>query len=314
MIGHRCSSCSRGLLALAAIVMLCVPLVADAAARPLTPAPMVTLLAATGSQPIATLEASRGRVSVIRLGRSEAPTAAMPLELDDIIVTRDGRATVRFLNDGTVLRIGPDSRVQINESAGQRDVTVFFGRLWAHVVKFKEQTTRFATSSTIAAIRGTEISLGVAVDGDETQLSVLEGQVEAQTDAGSLMVEGGQTVSGKKGKAPARSFGVKPADAVQWSLYYLPVLYTAPGELGAGQPWQGKATESTTACDMRTTVGAISRPLSSWPLALYFRNNSRPMRQSEKKPPSAFTLRRQRPPDAYSSSCGMGLFHCARNE
>jgi tetratricopeptide (TPR) repeat protein len=238
---------TQWLVALAGIVALCSPSVARGSAGPQTAATMAALVAATSNQQIATLEAARGRVTIIRLGRTELPSLSMPLQLDDVIVTRQGRATVRFHSDGMVLRIGPDSRVQINESAKERDIKVFFGRLWAHVVRFKEQTTRFATSSTIAAVRGTEVSFGVAVDGDETQLAVLEGQVEAKTDAGSLTLKNGESAVARKGKAPAFSVRVRPQDAVQWALYYLPVLYTKPGELGTGQEWQGKVRESTEA-------------------------------------------------------------------
>src|SRR3989304_5623504 len=91
-------------------------------------------LPAASNQDIATLEAARGGVTVIRLGQSQPPAPSMALQLNDIVVTKQGRATVRFHSDGAVLRIGPDSRVQINESATDRDVPVFFGRLWAHVV------------------------------------------------------------------------------------------------------------------------------------------------------------------------------------
>src|SRR3990170_1214571 len=159
-------------------------------------------LPAASNQDFATLEAFRGGVTVIRLGQSQPPSPSMPLHLNDILVTRQGRASVRFHSDGTVVRIGPNSRVQIDESATERDVTVFFGRLWAHVVRAQERLSRFQSGSTIAAIRGTELSLGVAVDGDETELSVLEGQVEAETDAGSLMLTGGQSAVGRKGVAP----------------------------------------------------------------------------------------------------------------
>jgi ferric-dicitrate binding protein FerR (iron transport regulator) len=132
----------------------------------------------------------------------------MPLLLNDVLVTKQGRATVRFHSDGTVLRIGPDSRVQINESAKERDIQVFFGRVWAHVVRWKERPTRFLSSSTIAAMRGTELSF--AVDGDETHLAVLEGRVLAESDAGSLMLGGGQAAVARKGAAPMLSVQVHP--------------------------------------------------------------------------------------------------------
>jgi len=216
------------------------------AAEPAAP-PVQAAPGSGSSQEIATLEAARGRITIVRLGQPQPVSAPMPLLADDVVVTKRGRASVRFHSDGTVLRIGPDSRVQIDESATERDVTVFFGRLWAHVVRWKEKTSRFATSSTIAAIRGTEVSFVVASDGDATELAVIEGQVHAETDAGSLTLREGQSAVGRKGRAPAPGVRVRPQDAVEWALYYLPVLYTRPGELGEGQEWQAKVRESSEA-------------------------------------------------------------------
>jgi tetratricopeptide (TPR) repeat protein len=181
------------------------------------------------AQTIATLEATAGEVTVLRLGQPQPPSPSMPLQLNDILVTRQGRASVRFTSDGTVLRVGPESRVQIDENATQRDVKLFFGRIWAHVIRWKERPTRFSSGSTIAAIRGTELSLAVASDGNETQLAVLEGRVEASTDAGKINLEGGQVATGAKGRAPAVTARVRPQDAVQWALYYPPVLFAKPG-------------------------------------------------------------------------------------
>ena len=127
------------------------------------------------AQAIATLDATAGQVTVLRLGQAQALSPSMPLQLNDILVTRQGRASVRFHSDGTVLRVGPESRVQIDENATERDIKLFFGRIWAHVIRWKERPTRFSSGSTIAAIRGTELSLAVASDGNETQLSVARG-------------------------------------------------------------------------------------------------------------------------------------------
>ena len=234
MTRHRCIAWTRR-LTLAVVVGLGLP-----------------ALAAAAGPGFATLEATGGQVVVIRLGQTQPATPGMALELNDIVLTKRGRAAVRFEADGTVLRIGPDSRVQVNESAAERDITVFFGRLWAHVVRWRERPTRFATSGTIAAVRGTELSMAVETDGDRTQLAVLEGKVLAQNDAGSLEVTGGQVAAARKGVAPARTVQVRPKDAVQWALYYLPVLYVKPGEMGLsktgeGFPWQAKARESAEA-------------------------------------------------------------------
>ena len=216
-------------------------------------------LATAAGEGFATLEAAGGQVVVIRAGQSLPPAPGTALERNDIVVTKRGRATVRFGSDGTVLRVGPDSRVQVDESAAERDVTVFFGRLWAHVVRWKERPTRFTTSGTIAAVRGTELVLAVESDGESTRLAVLEGKVLAQNDAGSLELTGGQSATARKGTAPVRSIAVRPSDAVQWALYYLPVLSIRPGELGQGAPWQAKVEESAGAW----SKGDLDRALTS---------------------------------------------------
>jgi tetratricopeptide (TPR) repeat protein len=216
-------------------------------------------LSAAADPAFATLEAAAGQVVVVRAGQPQPPSAGMALQLDDIVVTKQGRASVRFQSDGTVLRIGPDSRVQVNESATQRDITVFFGRLWAHVVRWKERPTRFATAGTIAAVRGTELSMAVETDGDRTQLALFEGLVHAQNDAGGLDLTAGQSATARKGSAPARGVAVHPKDAVQWALYYLPVLYAKPGEIGEGASWQAKARESQEAF----AKGELERAITS---------------------------------------------------
>jgi Tfp pilus assembly protein PilF len=206
----------------------------------------------------ATLEAVGGEVAVLRQGQSVALAPALPLQLDDVVVTKRGRATVRFASDGTVIRVGPDSRVQVNESAAERGITVFFGRVWAHVVRWRERPTRFESGSTIAAIRGTEISF--AVEGEDTQVAVIEGQVQAQTDAGQLALSAGQVAVGRKGKAPTLVAQVKPLDAVRWAMYYLPVFPPGAADVGDGQGWRGQlrgSAEAWRAGDLQKALGAL---------------------------------------------------------
>ena len=89
----------RGLI-LAAVAVLG----SSAAAAP--PAPVQT---PSGSgQPIATLAAKRGAVTVIRLGRSEPATLSMPLELDDIVWHLSELAEVR-------LTVSPELRAALRK-------------------------------------------------------------------------------------------------------------------------------------------------------------------------------------------------------
>ena len=73
-----------------------------------------------------------------------------------------------------------------------------------------------------AAIRGTEFL--VSADDNQGQITVLEGTVESSNDQGSITVTNGQTAVAKQGQAPVRKLLVSPKDAVQWALYYPPII------------------------------------------------------------------------------------------
>ncbi|MEI7869712.1 MAG: TonB-dependent receptor [Candidatus Methylumidiphilus sp.] len=73
-----------------------------------------------------------------------------------------------------------------------------------------------------AAIRGTEFL--VSTDDDQSQVSVLEGTVDASNDKGGVTLTDGQAAIAKAGEAPVRKLLISPRDAVQWALYYPPVI------------------------------------------------------------------------------------------
>ncbi len=217
----------------------------------------VPAIAQTSAPRFASLEAYRGRVSVVRSGDALNLQRGMALERNDIVVTREGSLVLRFYSDGSQLRVGADSRVQINESAGERDIEVFAGRLWARVVSWRESPVRFKSGSTIAAVRGTEVAIDY--DGETTVLSALEGKVELQNDEGTLMVEGGQTAAAAPGAAPAMRVAVRPNNAVQWALYFQPVLYEPPA--GVEAALQSALSESADAYrggDLEAALDAIA--------------------------------------------------------
>jgi len=213
---------------------------------------------AQSSQPrFASLESYRGRASVVRLGNALTLQRGMALQRNDVVVTREGSLVLRFYSDGSQLRVGANSRVQINESAGERDIEVFGGRLWARVVSWKERPVRFRSGSTIAAVRGTELAIEF-VD-DTTVLSALEGQVQVENDDGSVMVGGGQSAVVEPGKGPQLRTIVRPQDAVQWALYFEPVLYQP--KTGGSATLQGTVSTSAEAYragDLEAALDAIA--------------------------------------------------------
>ena len=213
---------------------------------------------AQSNQPrFASLESYRGRASVVRLGNAVTLQRGMALERNDVVVTRDGSLVLRFYSDGSQLRVGSNSRVQINESAGERDIEVFGGRLWARVVSWKERPVRFRTGRTIAAVRGTELAIEYAEE--TTVVSALEGKVLTENDDGSVTLAGGQSAVVEPGKAPQLRTVVRPQDAVQWALYFEPVLYRPPA--GGSATLQGTVSKSAEAYrggDLEAALDAIA--------------------------------------------------------
>ena len=66
----------------------------------------------------------------------------------------------------------------------------------------------------------------------------------AANEAGSLTLTSGQSAVAEAGKAPVLRVVARPRDAVQWALYYPPVLYVRPDEFPAGPDWQGMVRQS----------------------------------------------------------------------
>ena len=67
--------------------------------------------------------------------------------------------------------------------------------------------------------------------GDEkAEVTIFEGKVVAANESGTVNITDGQSVVAEKGKAPSYQTVVKPRDAVQWALYYPPVIDRKAGE------------------------------------------------------------------------------------
>jgi tetratricopeptide (TPR) repeat protein len=83
------------------------------------------------------------------------------------------------------------------------------------------------TPYAIAGVRGTEFF--IEVQNGQTLLSIFQGEVLAQNKYGQLTLTSGQSAVAEEGKAPAMRVVVRPRDAVQWALYYPPVIYFPEG-------------------------------------------------------------------------------------
>jgi tetratricopeptide (TPR) repeat protein len=171
--------------------------------------------------------------------KKSADTEWVQANLGDLIcagylirASANGRAAVQLVN-GPVLRIDQYTNLVFNgikEDASLIDLIKgavnFFSR-WPRSLKV---STPFVNGT----VEGTEFL--VRVDDNGTFLSIFEGRVLAENKAGSLTLTSGQSAIAKADQAPVLQTVVRPRDAVQWTLYYPPILYAYPEGLKDTDP------------------------------------------------------------------------------
>ena len=85
-----------------------------------------------------------------------------------------------------------------------------------------------------ATVEGTEFY--VEVKADRIFLSIFEGQVIAANQAGEIRLTKGQSATVMKDQPPVLQIVARPRDAIQWTLYYPPVLDYRPSDFQPPSP------------------------------------------------------------------------------
>lgn len=116
----------------------------------------------------------------------------------------------------------------------------------AHFISRDPRALKIITPFANAAIEGTEFL--VQVDTEQAAVTVYEGKVLVGNNSGSTVVSNGNQAIARTGQAPVVQTLVSPRDAVQWTLYYPPVLLQgdarvqpAVAALAVGQASQASA-------------------------------------------------------------------------
>ncbi|MGA7181050.1 MAG: FecR domain-containing protein [Thiobacillaceae bacterium] len=188
----------------------------------LLPAP--ASLAADRCEPwAAQLSSVQGRVEAKRMGTDRwqpVSSGAVFCPGDSLRVEALSRAAV-LLPSETMLRL--DQRTTITFPAVEAKKASWLDLLdgAVHFISRRPRNLQIKTPFVNAAIEGTEFVLRVGAD--QTELWVFEGRVLASNTAGSLAVGGGEAAVAKAGQPPMRLV-VRLRDAVQWALYYPPLI------------------------------------------------------------------------------------------
>lgn len=140
---------------------------------------------------------------------------------DHIRVSVNSRAAIILVNE-TLLRLDQNSAIKLTAVNAKEPSIIELLKGIGHFISRVPRSLKVETPSMNAAIEGTEFV--VAVDTNESRVTVFEGTVLASNPIGKLRVTSGESAVAGKNTAPQMGLLAKPRDAVQWALYYPPIL------------------------------------------------------------------------------------------
>ena len=160
---------------------------------------------------------------------------------DKIRVEEGGRA-VLLLSNETLLRLDQNTTIRFYEPERERNFLLDLLEGAAYFISRTPKGFKCTTPYMNAGVEGTEFLLAVA--GGQAFLSIFEGTVLAENAHGALRLAGGQSAVAGEGKPPVVRIVARPRDAVQWTLYYPPILPPGLTELPPGSPgtWQSRVS------------------------------------------------------------------------
>ena len=179
------------------------------------------------AQPAAIVQTVDNRVQVILAATKAQVPATRDMQAcagDTIQVFARSRATVLITASNTLLVVDQNSDLVIaaDTPATATRPTVNLVRGALLFITRLRRAFEVRTPFVNASVEGTEFV--VRVGADRTFVTVLEGTVRAANDAGAVVVNAGQQAVAINGQAPQLQVVVRPRDAVQWAVYYEPVL------------------------------------------------------------------------------------------
>jgi tetratricopeptide (TPR) repeat protein len=174
---------------------------------------------------------AQGTVEVQRVGTTEWEPAKLNETYcpgDVVRVGERSRADIALVND-SLLRLNEKTTITLGALKEERTSLVDMLKGAAYFFSRVPRSLEMTTPSATAGVRGTEFF--IKAEETSTFISVFQGSVVAANQAGSLALASGQSAVAEAGKAPVIVVVVRPRDAVQWALYYPPVMYRPPEKI-----------------------------------------------------------------------------------
>ncbi|MEQ1545668.1 TonB-dependent receptor, partial [Methyloglobulus sp.] len=136
-------------------------------------------------------------------------------------VEANSRASL-LLTNGIVLRLDQGTVLSLNGLAPYKPTLLDLFKGYIHFISRTPSQLEITTPIANAGPEGTEFAM--RVDDNSASLWVYEGAVKFFNDKGSVRLSPGQGAQAHKGQAPQAQINIKPQDAVNWALYYPPLL------------------------------------------------------------------------------------------
>ena len=200
-----------------------------------------------------------GDVSVRRHGAWHPGALNQSLCARDAIRTGSlSRAAVMLINEA-VLRIDQDTTIYLTDIAveEQKPSLLDLSRGAFQSFSRRPHALEVNTPYLNAAVQGTEFV--IRTDAGGSTLTTYEGVVRASNQSGSVSVASGQSVSASAGAAPRPFILVRPWDAVQWGLYYPPILAISGADTADLRPELATSLERAKQHDIAGALAALNR-------------------------------------------------------
>ena len=152
---------------------------------------------------------------------------------DTVRVGARSRADIALVNE-TVIRLDQNTTITFSgpEEEGFSLLELIRGAFY--FLTNRPRTLKVATPFVNGAVEGTEFYL--MVDADKTLMTIFKGRVALTNNAGTLTIREGQSAIALANQPPEIYIVAKPRDAVQWTLYYPPVLNCTQADLQTALP------------------------------------------------------------------------------
>ena len=174
----------------------------------------------------------QGTIEIRRIQENVWQQAGMEVVLcagDMIRARSQSRAALR-LNNNSMLRLDQKTSITfpvVQEERGTSLMDLFEGAI--HIITRTPQPFKIRTPFVNASVEGTEFFVGLKKD--STEVVVYEGKVSVNNELGNVLLHDHEAAVTYKGQAPRKEVIIRPADAVQWALYYPVILnYWQDGE------------------------------------------------------------------------------------